>query len=276
MEGQLRDLSLVDEAPPPPYEEREPSAPDYSDVPDNPANRSALLLGQASGADQPGPSSSQGGTAHTGLVKPSEPARPAKANHTFLDRAIEIVRRAVDADYAAEYEKAYADYYTALELFMLAIKYEANPSAKDLIRNKATEYIARAEKLKDHLYKKDTRHQQRTSRRYDGAMGNASESAPGPSRSAAPEIEVAGFADPPELLWQNIVGAKEAKALLEEAAILPLRLPQLFKGSRRPINQILLFGPPGVGKSALAGALAYKAKRYLITVDMERLLEREG
>ncbi|KAF7451506.1 vacuolar sorting ATPase Vps4 [Pyrenophora tritici-repentis] len=44
------------------------------------------------------------------------------SNADFLGRAIETVKKAIETDTAGEYEKAYQLYYSALELFMLALK----------------------------------------------------------------------------------------------------------------------------------------------------------
>lgn len=44
------------------------------------------------------------------------------SNADFLGRAIETVKKAIDTDTAGDYEKAYGMYYSALELFMLALK----------------------------------------------------------------------------------------------------------------------------------------------------------
>ncbi|KAJ4287111.1 Vacuolar protein sorting-associated protein 4 [Collariella sp. IMI 366227] len=73
------------------------------------------------------------------------------SNTDFLDRAIKQVRLAIDADNAAQYDKAYQLYYQSLELFMLALKWEKNPKSKEMIRAKTGEYMDRAEKLKAHL-----------------------------------------------------------------------------------------------------------------------------
>jgi vacuolar protein-sorting-associated protein 4 len=73
------------------------------------------------------------------------------SNTDFLGRAIDVVKKAIESDTAEEYEKAYQLYYQALELFMLALKWEKNPKSKEMIRTKAGEYMERAEKLKGHL-----------------------------------------------------------------------------------------------------------------------------
>ncbi|KAJ5403765.1 hypothetical protein N7509_003636 [Penicillium cosmopolitanum] len=75
----------------------------------------------------------------------------ASTNLDFLSRAIDTVKKAIEYDNKGEYESAYKNYYAALELFMLAVKWEKNPQAKERIRNKVGEYMARAEKLKSYL-----------------------------------------------------------------------------------------------------------------------------
>ena len=87
-----------------------------------------------------------------GLLPPqTAPALPVMSNTDFLGRAIDTVKKAIENDNDGEYEKAYQMYYSALELFMLALKWEKNPKSKEMIRSKAGEYMDRAEKLKNHL-----------------------------------------------------------------------------------------------------------------------------
>jgi katanin p60 ATPase-containing subunit A1 len=47
--------------------------------------------------------------------------------------------------------------------------------------------------------------------------------------------------------WESIAGLGEAKQLLQEAVVLPLWMPDYFKGIRRPWKGVLMFGPPGTG-----------------------------
>lgn len=77
------------------------------------------------------------------------------SNTDFLGRAIDTVKKAIENDNEGEYEKAYQLYYSALELFMLALKWEKNPRSKEMIRAKTGEYMDRAEKLKNHLASAD-------------------------------------------------------------------------------------------------------------------------
>jgi len=60
----------------------------------------------------------------------------------------------------------------------------------------------------------------------------------------------------PGVSFKDIIGLEDAKKLMKEAIMLPMKYPHLFTGLLEPWKGILLFGPPGTGKTMMAKAVA--------------------
>lgn len=78
----------------------------------------------------------------------------------------------------------------------------------------------------------------------------------------------------PGVHWDEIAGLHDAKRVLQEATVLPLIMPDFFKGIRRPVKGVLLFGPPGTGKTMLAKAVATEAKVTFFSVSSATLASK--
>src|SRR5579872_1515264 len=62
----------------------------------------------------------------------------------------------------------------------------------------------------------------------------------------------------PILPWSKIGGQEEAIGVIKDAIELPLLYPELFERfGKRPLKGILLYGPPGCGKTLIGKATAY-------------------
>ncbi|KAF2575997.1 hypothetical protein F2Q70_00005859 [Brassica cretica] len=82
-------------------------------------------------------------------------------------------------------------------------------------------------------------------------------------------------ADEIGVTFADIGSLDETKDSLQELVMLPLRRPDLFKGGLlKPCRGILLFGPPGTGKTMLAKAIANEAGASFINVSMSTITSK--
>lgn len=180
-----------------------------------------------------------------------------------LQKAIDLVTKATEEDRNKNYEEALRLYEHAVEYFLHAIKYEAQSErAKESIRNKCLQYLDRAEKLKEYLKKgkqkkpvKDGESNSKDEKKSD----SDSDSDDPEKKKLQSRLEGAIVVEKPCVKWSDVAGLEGAKEALKEAVILPIKFPHLFTGKRIPWKGILLFGPPGTGKSYLAKAVATEA-----------------
>ncbi|CAG60466.1 uncharacterized protein GVI51_I06193 [Nakaseomyces glabratus] len=196
----------------------------------------------------------------------------------FLSKGIDLVQKAIEYDTATQYEEAYTAYYNGLDYLMLALKYEKNPKSKELIRAKFTEYLQRAEQLKQHLDE-----EQEAKKKESTSVGAGSGSGSGSGKDDEDTedgkklrgaLSGAILSEKPNVKWEDVAGLEGAKEALKEAVILPVKFPHLFKGNRKPTSGILLYGPPGTGKSYLAKAVATEANSTFFSVSSSDLVSK--
>lgn len=75
----------------------------------------------------------------------------------------------------------------------------------------------------------------------------------------------------PQVSFDDIASLTEAKKILQEAVLLPILMPHYFKGIRRPWKGVLMFGPPGTGKTMLAKAVATQGKTTFFNISASSL-----
>ena len=78
----------------------------------------------------------------------------------------------------------------------------------------------------------------------------------------------------PGVKFSDIVGMQEMKKILYEIIIVPTIRPDFFTGIRKPQRGILLFGPPGTGKTMIAKAIASECKSTFFNISASSLTSK--
>ncbi|KAK4208915.1 P-loop containing nucleoside triphosphate hydrolase protein [Rhypophila decipiens] len=226
---------------------------------------------QESPSSQPAPAS----TPETPQPESSPPVVLA-TSPGLLEKGIDIVRKAIDADNAGSYPTAYALYTDALQYFILALKKEQNPQSQELIRKKAEEYMERAESIQAYLSSRAGLPSSSMGRGDGGSAGlpEAVTTQTGNLKNTYNTIQPFDKT-PATVNWSDLGGRAQIQKDLLNAVLLPARFPQLFTGPRKPTTRILLYGPPGNGKRTLVKALSVEAKRTLLRVNASYLNQHD-
>ena len=74
--------------------------------------------------------------------------------------------------------------------------------------------------------------------------------------------------------FSDVIGLKEVKDQLQECIVLPNLRPDIFNGMRSPPKGILLYGPPGNGKTLLAKAIAGECGCKFINLTASSLVSK--
>ncbi|RLN57042.1 hypothetical protein BBJ29_001342 [Phytophthora kernoviae] len=82
------------------------------------------------------------------------------------------------------------------------------------------------------------------------------------------------FQKNPDVRWEDVIGLQETKRLLKEAVVMPLKYPQLFQGLLSPWTGILLYGPPGNGKTMLAKAVATECRTTFFNISASSIVSK--
>ena len=78
--------------------------------------------------------------------------------------------------------------------------------------------------------------------------------------------------DKPQVSWDQVIGLDDAKSAIRESIVYPTKRMDLF-----PLGWprgILLYGPPGCGKTLLAAAAAAEIDGYFVNVDAAAMMSK--
>jgi vacuolar protein-sorting-associated protein 4 len=105
----------------------------------------------------------------------------------------------------------------------------------------------------------------------DSSGGGATMEGNGNGVSGKPNEELV-MTERPKVNWQEVVGLETAKKAVKEAIVYPVQRPDLF-----PLGWprgILLFGPPGCGKTLLAAAVATEIDANFYSIDAASIMSK--
>ncbi|KAH9313715.1 hypothetical protein KI387_022342 [Taxus chinensis] len=174
------------------------------------------------------------------------------------------------------------DWKSKLEEDMKAIQFQDNRNhvSEDPTNGKAEAKMEPSTENKPEGEKSDAASKGDASKKEADKDGNPPAAPPKPEvvpdndfeKRIRPEVIPAGKIG---VTFDDIGSLENVKESLQELVMLPLRRPDLFKGGLlKPCRGILLFGPPGTGKTMLAKALATEANASFINVSMSTITSK--
>src|ERR671911_392005 len=93
-----------------------------------------------------------------------------------------------------------------------------------------------------------------------------------PKESLGEEFDSLIMKEKPNISWDDVIGLDDAKRAIRESIVYPTKRSDLF-----PLGWprgILLFGPPGCGKTLLAAAAAAEIDGYFLNVDAASMMSK--
>jgi SpoVK/Ycf46/Vps4 family AAA+-type ATPase len=93
-----------------------------------------------------------------------------------------------------------------------------------------------------------------------------------PRESLGEEFDNLIMKEKPNISWDEVIGLDDAKRAIKESIVYPTKRSDLF-----PLGWprgILLYGPPGCGKTLLAAAAAAEIDGYFINVDAAAMMSK--
>jgi len=175
--------------------------------------------------------------------------------------AIGHAQEAVALDRQGKKETAIEAYQRAIECLLRLVRVYPNHNLNRFFVQRAEVYKTRVRVLQDIWLDSSTKEE---SAEYEPARTTQT--------TQTGRFDDLILRNPPKVRWDEIVGLEDAKKAIREVIVYPSLRPDLF-----PLGWpkgILLFGPPGCGKTLLAAAVAYQIDATFISADAASIMSK--
>jgi len=168
----------------------------------------------------------------------------------YADKAVMMERR-------GNYEEAAKNYRKAAEILKKILSMHRDIPMRETYIEYIREYEKRAEFIEKNL------------------QAISSADTRGVSKEDASDNDFDDIVKPPpKITFDDIVDLEEAKRIIRRSIIFPVKRPDLFPNDLGWTKGLLLFGPPGNGKTMLAGAVAREIGAAFIEVDAKDIMSK--
>ena len=189
-------------------------------------------------------------------------------NPTEYLKAFVFLQRAHYYDYQGKPAKSLKDYFEASRLLALFLKKHAKFPIRKLLEQELKLCLHRIAQLK-HLDQK---------KMVSSSTTNLLVETPSKDDQQTEDLRElllkCRIPPNPKYSWNNIIGLDLVKEIFEQVIIFPLNNPHVLETSFSYPRNILLFGPPGCGKTLLIKALANLVDIPLFSISASTLLSK--
>ncbi|MCL2642993.1 MAG: AAA family ATPase [Candidatus Bathyarchaeota archaeon] len=191
------------------------------------------------------------------------------ASHELEKAATAYALDAVRMDKQGQKGRAITLYQKAIENLLQLVQLYPEYGLNKVYVQRAIAYQERIKALQGVVSSSEMRAEANAEANDGGSSGAATLENDGSAKSSNDEIIVT---ERPMVNWDQVVGLDVAKKAVKEAIVYPVQRPDLY-----PLGWprgILLYGPPGCGKTLLAAAVATEIDANFYSIDAASIMSK--
>ena len=195
---------------------------------------------------------------------------PMSASNELEKRATAYALDAVRLDKQGQKGRAITLYQKAIESLLQLVQLYPEYGLNKVYVQRAIAYQERIKSLQGSVSSNEMN--QAAAEDEDSGGGAATMDGPNASNGNGKPNEELVINEKPKVSWEEVVGLETAKKAVKEAIVYPVQRPDLF-----PLGWprgILLFGPPGCGKTLLAAAVATEIDASFYSIDAASIMSK--